>query len=200
MYTCGLGIGPMQILLDWQLADEEYVSERGWETATLAACPFHPEGGCGLERLGSYGRVEPPGTRIARWWCPVAATSVSLLPSFLAARLSGTLADVEDVVARVEAADSIASVVDAIRPADAEDAVGFASALRWIRRRVKAITAALLAIATLLPDRFLGVVHTIAGFRAALGCARVLVPLRGVAAAHLRALPTPLGFGTRAKG
>ena len=190
----------MQILLDWQLADEAYVSERAWETATLAACPFHPEGGCGLERLGSYRRVEPPGVRVARWWCPVAGASVSLLPSFLAARLSGTLDDVEDVVARVEAAGSVASVVDAIRPAEAEDAVSLASALRWIRRRVKAIAAALLAIATLLPDRFVGVERTISALRETLGCERVLVTLRGVAAAHVRALPTPLGFGTRAKG
>lgn len=34
------------------------------EGAILDRCPFHPEGGCGVEKLGSYGRVEPPGARL----------------------------------------------------------------------------------------------------------------------------------------
>ncbi len=33
--------------------------------------------------------------RVARWWCPVARKAISLLPSFLAARRSGTLDEVE---------------------------------------------------------------------------------------------------------
>jgi hypothetical protein len=189
----------MQILLNWHRSDEAYVSQRGWETATLEACPFHPEGGCGLERLGSYGRVEPAGIRIARWWCPTAGQSISLLPSFLSARFPGTLAEVEDVVARVEAAGSVAAVVDAVHPADAEDAIGLASALRSIRRRVKAISAALRAITTLFVDRFVGVDPTIAALRDALGFEPVLVTVRVLAASHLRSLPAPLGFRTRAE-
>ena len=90
--------------------------------------------------------MEPAGVRVARWWCPKQRASVSLLPSFLAARLSGTLAAVEDVVAEVEAAGSVAAAVETLHPPDAADAVGLPGALRSIRRRVAAIRAALLAI------------------------------------------------------
>jgi hypothetical protein len=182
------------------LTDEQYVAHRAWEGAILDRCPFHPEGGCGLERLGSYGRVEPPGTRIPRWWCPKKRESISLLPSFLAARLQGTLAGVEHVVATVEAAGGISAAVDAIHPPDAEEALGLVGALRWIRRRARAVRAALLAIATLLPERFAGVPPTLAAFREAMGGNAVLVRLRELAERHLGALPAPLGFRARGPG
>ena len=188
--------------LEWRcpLSDERYVSEFAWERAILDRCPFHPEGGCGLEKLGSYPRVEPAGVRVARWWCPKQRASISLLPSFLAARLSGTLAAVEGVVAAVEAAAGIEAAVDIVRPPDTEDAVGVVCALRWIRRRVVAVRAALLAIATLMPERFSGVAPTLAAFRAALGREHVLVLLREIAWRHLAALPVPLGLRARVAG
>ena len=186
--------------LPWKspLADEHYVTQRGWENAILDACPFHPEGGCGLERLGSYGRVEPAGVRVPRWWCPKQRASISLLPSFLAARLSGTLAAVEQVVDAVEAAGGISAAVDTVHPPDVEEAVGLVCALRSIRRRVRAVRAALLAIATLMPERFTGVGPTLSAFREALGSSDVLVTLRALAERHLGALPVPLGFRARA--
>jgi hypothetical protein len=158
---------------------------------------MHPDGGCGLQRLGTYGRVSPAGTRVPRWWCPVARKSISLLPSFLAARLSGTLDEVEAVVAAVEQAGGVTAALETVHPADAEDAVGLQSAVRSMRRRVGAVHAVLLAIVTLLPERFAGVMPTIVGLRAALSTHRVLVALREAAAQHLSALPTPLGFGAR---
>lgn len=187
----------MQVLWKCPLSDEGYVTQRGWESAIPDGCPFHPEGGCGLERLGTYPRVEPEGMRVARWWCPKKRASISLLPSFLAARFSGTLAAVEDVVALVEA-KGVAGAVDEVHPPDADDFVGLACALKSIRRRVSAVRAALLAIATLLPERFAGVRPTLAAFREALGVPRVLALLREIAERHLSALPVPLGFGTRA--
>ncbi|HQW38538.1 MAG TPA: hypothetical protein PLO00_07465 [Usitatibacteraceae bacterium] len=190
----------MQVLWKCPLTDERYVTQRAWEGAILDGCPFHPEGGCGLEKLGSYRRVEPPGARIPRWWCPKRRESISLLPSFLAARLRGTLADVERVVAMVEAAGGVSAAVDAVHPPDAEKPVGFVGALRSIRRRVRAVRAALTAIATLLPERFAGVAATLAAFREVLGGDAVLVRLREVAERHLGALPTPLGFRARASG
>lgn len=190
----------MQLLWKCPLSDERYVSECAWERAILDRCPFHREGGCGLERLGTYSRVEPHGVRIARWWCPKQRASISLLPSFLAARLSGTLAAIEDVVAKVEAAGSVSAAVDDVYPPDADDAVGFVCALRSIRRRVSAVRAALLAIATLMPERFAGVGPTLAAFREALGQGRVLVALRELVERHLGALPVPLGFRARASG
>jgi hypothetical protein len=163
----------------------------------LCACPMHPEGGCGLQRLGTYGRVWPAGARVPRWWCPVARESISLLPEFLAARLSGTLDEVEAVVAAVEEAGGVSAALETVHPAEAEDAVGLQGALRSMRRRVGAVHAVLLAVITLLPERFAGVMPTITSLRAALSTRRVLVALREVAAQHLHALPTPLGFGAR---
>jgi hypothetical protein len=186
--------------LSWKnpVADDRYVADRAWERAVLCACPFHPEGGCGLQKLGTYGRVSPPGTRVARWWCPAAGKSVSLLPTFLACRLSGTLDEVEAVVAAVEQVGGLAPAVESVHPADAEDAIGLEGARRSMRRRVRAVHAALLAIVTLMPDRFAGIESTVTGLRAALSTKRVLVALRELAARHLPALPTPLGFCARA--
>lgn len=190
----------MQLLWKCPLSDERYLSQRGWEEAILERCPFHPEGGCGVEKLGTYPRVVPEGTRIPRWWCPKQRASISLLPSFLAARLPGTLAAVEDVIAKVEAAGSAAAAVDAVHPSEADGAVGLVCALRSIRRRVSAVRAALVAIVTLMPERFAGVRPTIAAFREALALERVLVAVRELAERHLGALPVPLGFRTRATG
>jgi hypothetical protein len=178
------------------LSDDRYVTERAWEGAILACCPFHPEGGCGLEKLGTYARVEPPGTRIPRWWCPKRRASISLLPAFLAARFSSTLAAVEDVVAAVEEG-GVTAAVDEIHPPTAPNAVGLVCALRSIRRRFSAVRAALLAIVTLMPDRFEGVAPTLTAFREAIRSQPVLVALREIASRHLGALPAPLGFGAR---
>jgi hypothetical protein len=193
-------IGGVQILWKEAVAEDRYVADRAWERAILCECPLHPAGGCGLRRLGTYGRVVPAGTRVARWWCPRGRRSVSLLPAFLAARLSGSLQTVEAAVAAVEQSGSIAAAVDLVHPPDAQDAVGWVSAVRGLQRRARAVRATLLAIITLMPELFVGVVPTLAGFRAALGCNEVLVTLRHVAQRHLAALPTPVGFGTRASG
>lgn len=187
----------MQMSWKGPVADDRYVADRGWERAQLCACPMHPEGGCGLQRLGTYGRVSPAGTRVARWWCPVARKSISLLPSFLAARLSGTLDEVEAVVAAVEQAGGVTAALEVVHPAEAEGAIGLQSALRSMRRRVGAVHAALLAIVTLIPERFAGTKPTIEGVRTTLSTERVLVALRGLAARHLPALPAPLGFAAR---
>jgi hypothetical protein len=189
----------MQIPWKSPVADDRYVADRAWGRAELCACPFHPEGGCGLQRLGTYGRVAPAGTRVARWWCPIARKSISLLPEFLAARLSGTLDEVESVVAAVEQAGGVARALETVHPAEAEDPIEPQGALRSMRRRVRAVYAALLAIITLMPERFAGVTPTLAGLRRALSTERALVSLREVAARHLPALPTPLGLSARAR-
>lgn len=127
--------------LSWKVpvADDRYVADRAWERAVLCACPMHAEGGCGLQRLGSYARVSPAGARVARWWCPVARKSISLLPEFLAARLSGTLDEVEAVIAAVEQAGGVTAALETVHPAEAEDAIGLQGALRSVRRRVSAV-------------------------------------------------------------
>jgi hypothetical protein len=137
---------------------------------------------------------------VPRWWCPTQGASISLLPSFLAARFSGTLAEVEAVVDAVERAGSVSAAVEAVYPADAERAIGLTCAKRALRRRVRAIRAALLAIATLLAERFAGVAPTLAAFREVLGLHGVLGALRREARRRLGALPVPLGFRARASG
>lgn len=189
----------MQIPWKSPVADDRYVADRAWERAELCACPMHPEGGCGVQRLGTYSRVSPAGARVARWWCPVARKSISLLPSFLAARLSGTLDEVEAVVAAVEQRGGVTAALEAVHPAEAEGAIGLQGALRSMRRRVGAVHAALLAIITLMPERFAGTIATIGDLRLALSTDRVLVALRELAARLLPVLPTPLGFAARVR-
>jgi hypothetical protein len=178
------------------IADERYVAERAWERAVLGECPFHPEGGCGAVGHGSYPRVHPPGTRVARFWCAIAGRSISLLPAFLAARLSNTLDEIEAVIDAVETASSIAAAADVVRPADAEDAVTSISAARWVRRRVAAVRAAVLALVTLVPE-LAGCTTTLAAVRTRLGKGRVLVTLRELGCAHVSAIGPPLGLSNR---
>ena len=56
------------------------------------------------------------------------------------------------------------------------------------------VGAVLTIVRGLDPDRYRGLEPTLEAFRAALGCTMVLVGLRAAAAAHLRGLPTPVGF------
>ena len=187
----------MQVLCKEFTVADRYVADRAWERAILGECPFHPQGGCGVRKLGTYRRVEPEGARVARFWCPRAGASISLLPAFLAARMRGTLDAVEAAVLAVEQSGSIAAAVEQVHPADAERAIGPVCAQRSIRRRLRAVRAALLAVVTLLPDRLAGIAPTITALREALGTERVLVAVRCIAEPYLGALPTPLGLCNR---
>jgi hypothetical protein len=140
------------------------------------------------------------GVRVARLLCPAAGVTISLLPDFLASRLSGTLSEVEAAVEAAEAASSQEAALEQVRPAAAPDAVTLLAGLRWLRRRLSAVRAALLAAVTLVP--------ALAGCRATLSALRerlsvsaseVLVTLRRLAAAHLAAMSSPVGFRARAR-
>lgn len=195
-YSRGLGVDVQQAWFP-PVADDRYVADRAWERAVLDACPFHPGGGCGLERHGSYPRVHPPGARVPRFHCPLEGATISLLPAFLAARLPATLDQIEQVIDIVEGAASIAAAAEEARPADTgRRAVTSISAARWLRRRLRPITAALLAIVTLVPE-LAGCASTLAAIRGRLGITRVLVALRELASAHLGALAPPLGLCAR---
>jgi len=182
----------VQLRLETALTSEQYVTERGWESATLEHCPLHPRGGCGFARHGTYARVEPAGTQIARWYCPKGHTTFSLLPDFLASRLSSTLAEVEQVIEQVEASSSIEQASGELRPD-----ITLPSAVRWVRRRLGPVRRALLAIATLLG---LGCGSTLRAVRASLGSQVTLAELRARVEARLASLGPPLGFGPRGSG
>jgi hypothetical protein len=179
---------PVQLRDPSSLTSEAYVAQRAWRNASLGCCPRHPTGGCGFVRHGTYTRQTPAGMRVARYYCPTAHETFSLLPDCLASRFPGDLDDLERVVAQVDAAPSIEAAADVLRP----DIV-LPSAVRWVRRRLTLIRATLLAVVTLLPDRFGGDAHLDA-VRTALATDHALVTLRARAASLLSALPRPLGF------
>ena len=183
---------PVQLRHECPLSGEAYVARSAWRDANLAACPRHPRGGCGLVRHGTYGRRTPVGMRIARYYCPTAHETFSLLPDCLASRFPAALDAIEQVVATVEAARSVEAAADVLRPD-----ITLPSAVRWVRRRLTPVRRALLAVVTLLPDLFTGDAR-LAAVRLALATPSALVALRTHAAAHLATLPTPLGFHPRA--
>ena len=182
----------MQLRFECALTGADYVTQQGWLSATLPRCPLHPDGRCGFARHGTYERVSPPGTRVARWYCPEGHCTFSLLPDCLAARLSGTLSEVEAVVRAAEQAPSLEALCMQQR-LDIE----LPGALRWVRRRVQDVHSALHRIKGVLGDAFANVAPTVTAFADHLEVAQVLVALRGIAAPWLGALPAPLGFAPR---
>jgi hypothetical protein len=182
----------VQVRLETGLTSEEYVSQKGWLAARLERCPFHPEGDCGLARHGSYPRVSPAGCLIARFRCPPARTTISLLPDFLCSRLTGSLAEVEAVVEAADVARTQEAASEGLRP-DLE----LPGALRWLRRRRQYVQAGLAAAIGLLPGLLAGCKPTVSSVRSALGAEVALVRLRLELGPHLGALPPPLGFGPR---
>jgi hypothetical protein len=182
----------VQLRYAYEHTGAEYVSQQGWLSASLPRCPLHPLGGCGLARHGTYARVSPPGTLIARWYCPEGHRTFSLLPDCLAARLSGTLAEVEAVVLAFEQAPSREAACGVVRLD-----IDLPGALRWSARRVQGVHSALARIRGLLPEVFAGCAPTLTAFGEHLGVADVLVALRGMAEAFLANLPKPLGFVPR---
>lgn len=183
----------MQLRFKTTLTTTDYVEQQAWHWATLDYCPLHPDGGCGFSRHGTYERVEPPGARIPRWYCPEGQCTFSLLADCFAARLSGSLADVEQAVATAEQARSLESAADALRGDD----IGLPGVIRWTRRRVQPIHTGLRMLLVLMPVLLWGCTPTITAFRRKLGVEWVLPILREVASEHLSELPPPLGFAAR---
>jgi hypothetical protein len=117
-----------------------------------------------------------------------------VLADCLAAGFSGALEEVEAVLDAVEDAPSQEAAADVLRPQ-----TDLPSALRWTRRRVQAVSAALVVLRGLEPERFEGLPARLSAWRAHLGVAAVLVALREVGSSYLQALPTPVGFQHRGR-
>jgi hypothetical protein len=118
----------------------------------LTQCPLHPRGGCGFASHGTYARKTPAGTRIARWYCREGHCTFSLLPDHLAARVPGTLAEIEQAALAAESAPSLEVCADALRP----EPIGLPGALRWLRRRIDYVRAVLPPVVALRPPPFQG--------------------------------------------
>lgn len=183
------GPWPVQLRYETGHTSEAYVTRQAWREASLTRCPKHPRGGCSFARHGTYERKTPAGTRIARWYCPESHTTFSLLPDCLAARLAGTLDELEAVVAAVEQAPSLAAAANELR-LDIE----LPGTLRWLRRRVRVVHRCLTVAIGLLPDHLAGCLARVTAVREHLGQETVLRALRALTAEQLPYLPTPLGF------
>ncbi|MCG5051850.1 MAG: hypothetical protein KA712_02725 [Myxococcales bacterium] len=129
--------------------------------------------------------------RVARYYCPTAHQTFCLLPDCLAARLSGSLDEVETVVAAVEAAPSIEAAADGLRP-DIE----LPGAVRWVRRRYSAVRAALLVLVTSTPALLGKCQPTLAEVSERVR-PPVLRHVRAEVEKQLGALPAPVGFAPR---
>lgn len=182
----------MQVRLATPTTSEDYVAGKLWRLATLAHCPWHPGGGCGFCRHGTYERVRPPGALIARWYCPKARRTVSALPDCLASHYSGTLADLEAMVLAVEHTPSRALAAEQLRTE-----IELPGALRYLDRLCRSVHGTLAAVRGLKPQRFGAVAPTLQAFAAVLGTDSVLVCLRGSVAHYLPQLSTPFGFDPR---
>lgn len=181
----------MQLRLQTGLTGEEYVRAQAWRDASLDACPVHGHLRCGIRRHGTYRRVRPVGTQIPRWYCRKAHQTFSLLAECFAAHLSGTLVELEHSVLAVEHAPSQEAALAHLRTD-----ILLPGALRWIRRRLRAVHAALAIIVTAQADDFTGCAPTLTAVRAHLGVEPVLPYLRNTVT-HLAQLPAPLGFDRR---
>lgn len=186
---CGPVAGTVQMRLATRSTGDDYVTGKLWCLATVNCCPWHPEGGCGFCRHGTYPRVKPVGTRIARWYCPTARRTLSALPDCLASHYSGTLDDVEAHVRAVEQAPSLLAATVHLRT-DIE----LPGALRYLSRLCRAIHSALRIVRGLDPATFLTIEPSVSGFANELSTDSVLICLREQCARHLPQLPTPLGF------
>jgi hypothetical protein len=182
----------MQIRYPVEVTIEEYLEHKAWEQAKLPYCPFHPEGGCGLARHGTYPRKFPEYCLVARWYCPSAHQTISLLPDFFACRFPGTLDEVEQTVNIAQSYTSREAAAEALRPD-----ISLPGGLRWLRRRVRHVREVLTIVAGLLVSRC---APELADFRRKYQTDHVLIRLRKIAEEHLPFLPPIVGFGARIGG
>ncbi|MXY33823.1 MAG: hypothetical protein F4Y60_06990 [Boseongicola sp. SB0664_bin_43] len=183
--------------LDWNLSlsGEDYVTTQAWRDAKLDCCPEHPGGGCRFARHGTYRRKTRWGdAHIPRWYCRDAHKTWSLLARCFAARLPGTLDELEAAALAAETEPSLRAAAERARPGHA---VTEPANRRWLKGRRDLVVACLVTVITLLPELFAGCAASVTALRGHLGTTRLLVELRGHAAPHLRNLAPPLGFGVR---
>lgn len=185
----------VQMRLATRSTSSDYVTGKLWRYATLAHCPWHPRGGCGFCRHGVYERVSPPGTLVARWYCPTMRRTVSALPDCLASHRCGTLEALEATVYAIEQAGSLAAGAEVLRT-DIE----LPGALRYLSRLCRAVHAALGIVRGLEPQRFEGLEPTLHDFSTVLGSGSVLMGLREHVSHYLPQLPTPVGFDPQRSG
>ncbi len=153
---------------------------------------MHPEGGCGLSRHGTCERYTPYGPAlIVRYYCREGRTTVSLLPDGIAARLTGTLADLAREVRTAE----LEGVEEAAQSGSPNPHIDRATRIARVKRRQELLYRSLGAIRGFLPDRFAGCLLQLVPMEVAVGGPFVLLLLlRCWCADSLSVLPPPIGF------
>ena len=201
-----MGRNRVQLRYQTILSPEQYGAQRAWEKASLERCPLHSTGTCSFTRHGTYLRKRPFFLKIARYYCPEGHTTFSLLPDFFAAKLPGTLDELEHVVITVEQTTSFEAAAEEVRPPETWesedydessgvcDPITLEATKRWVKRRFVLVRAALLALAALMPE-LVGTETSLVGIRDRLKTESALLTLRQRANSHLSVLPPPLGFG-----
>jgi hypothetical protein len=110
------------------------------------------------------------------------------LPDFLAARLPGLLASIEGSVSVALSAQSIEAAANALRGPE----VTLPGAVRWLRRRIRAVRTALAGVA---PGTEIAAAALNWAAGTELGEGRVLLGLRrSLSPQLLNSIPPPLGF------
>ena len=180
----------VQLRYETGLTGEEYVKTEAWRDARLERCPNHPHGGCSVASHGTYSRKTPPGAKVPRWYCRESHTTISLLADCLAARLPGTLDEVEAVVVAAEEAQSLEAAANELR----RDTVELPGAMRWVARRVRLVRHVLTLVIGLLPEHLARCVAEVGAVRTRLGTDSALRTLRTLVDPQLPVLPAPLGF------
>ena len=104
-----------------------------------------------------------------------------MIPELFCSRLPGTLDEVEQAVNVAQESASQGEAAEKLRPE-----ITPASALRWLRRRIRYVKDTLTTVAGLLP---IGCTPTPESFRYRFSTERVLVKLREVALVFLPVLP-----------
>jgi len=183
----------VQLRVATKLTCEAYISQQAWEGSSAPSCPWHPGRRCGFRRHTAYRRKEPADLVVPRWYCRKAHATVSLLPTFAASRVADTLDGIEDVVATFEqarqAGATVAEAAQSLRPS-----IELQGALRWLRRRLGWVHAALMLLAGCAPEVLAQCELLLRSVRGALGTQHVLLQVREIAAAHLHRAPAPLGL------
>ncbi len=183
----------MQLPLKHDYSCEEYLTQKIWEKKLLSACPNHPEGGCGFERLGTYTRSSSDGrgeVPIARYRCRRDGKTFSILPRFFAARYLGNLQQLEDQVVAAEAQGAW----QAAKNLQASEASSHVDSYQWLRRRKKAVHRCLSALVGLLPKTLVRGVLQVRELRRTLGTKQTLLHLRRQLEGRLPQLAVPIGF------
>lgn len=127
----------------------------------------------------------------------------SLIPDCLAARMPGTLKQVEQAAEGVQRArqqgGSLEQQAAALRPpSDSPDAVEPRSAVAWMKRRHRAVVAGLVVLIAVMPEVFGGCDVTLEAVGGRVDDSNgVLLALRRVAGERLGEIPRPIGFLSR---